>query len=93
MIFHATCFCIRIVPLSAKAETHVVTVPTEEFEKSAEAWDFAKDALAEFLPRDAEPEDEFVMLDDENEERGYFFSCSVPGSDDHYHVILKYSVF
>lgn len=93
MTLHATCFCIKIAPLSAKPETNVVTLPAEIFDEFDNAWIFAKEALAEFLPREAAPEDKLVMLDDDNEEQGYFFSCTDPASDDHYHIILKYSVF
>ena len=93
MTMHATCFCIKIVPLSAKTETNVVTLPAEIFDEPGDAWHFAKNALAEFLPKHAEPENQFVMLDDDNEEQGYFFSCSDAASDDHYHIVLKYSIF
>ena len=93
MTLHATCFCIKVLPQSIRPETHVVSFPTEVFDTTEDAWLFAKNALASFLPHDAEPEDKFVMLDDNNEEQGYFFSCSDPASDDHYHVVLKYSVF
>ena len=93
MTLHAVCFCIRIAPLSARPETRVVALPTECFDEIDDAWRFAEDALAEFLPRGAEPEEKFVMLDDDNEEQGYFFSCSDPDYDDHYHIVLKYSIF
>lgn len=93
MRLHATCFCIKIMPQLVKPETHVVCLPTEVFDSPDEAWGFARNALAEFLPREAAPEDKLVMLDDDNEEQGYFFSCIDPVSDDHYHIILKFSLF
>ena len=93
MRLHATCFCIKVIPQSVKPETHVVTLPTEVFDSSDDAWGFARNALAEFLLQDAEPEDKLVMLDNDNEEQGYFFSCSDPNSDNHYHIILKYTFF
>ena len=93
MTLNATCFCIKIAPLSAKPKTDVVTLSADFFEEPDEAWVFARNALADFLPKDAEPEDKFVLLDEDNEESGYFFSCSDPASDDHYHILLKYSIF
>ena len=93
MTLHAVCFCIRIAPLQARTETRVVTLPTDFFDETDDAWRWTKEALAEFLPRGAEPEEKFVLLDDDNEEQGYFFSCSDPDSDDHYHIVLKYSIF
>ena len=93
MKVHATCFCIKVIPNSIKPETVVVTLPSEIFDGSGDAWRFAKNALAEFLPRDANPENQLVMLDDDNEEQGYFFSCSDSASDNHYHIILKYAIF
>ena len=94
MTLHATCFCIKIAPLSAKPKTDVVTLPADFFEEIDDAWGFVRNALSEFLPKDAEPEDKFTILNnDDNEESGYFFSCSDPASDDHYHILLKYSIF
>ena len=94
MTLHVTCFCIKIAPLSAKPKTDVVTLPADFFEEPDEAWSFARNALSDFLPKDAELENKFIILDDDdNEESGYFFSCSDPASDDHYHVLLKYSIF
>ena len=93
MKMHVTCFCIKVIPQSVKPETHVVTLPTEVFDSSDDAWGFARNALAGFLPPNATPEEKLVMLDDDNEEQGYFFSCSDQDSDDHYHIILKYAIF
>ena len=93
MTLHVTCFCIKIAPLSAKPKTDVVTLPADFFEEPDEAWSFARNALSDFLPKDAELENKFILLDEDNEESGYLFSCSDPASDDHYHVLLKYSFF
>ena len=68
--------------------------PRDGFDGADDAWFFCKTALSEHLPQNAEPEDKLMMCDaDDDEEQGYFFSCSVPTSDEHYHVFLKYSVF
>lgn len=93
MTLHATLFCIRIVPYSAKPETRVVTLPVECFDEIDDAWFFAKNALAEFLPHGIELEEKMVLWDDDDGEQGFFFSCSDAASDDHYHVLLKYTLF
>ena len=50
MMLHAVCFCVKIVPESVKHETNVVTLPIDEFDNCDDAWNFAKEALADFLP-------------------------------------------
>ena len=37
MTLHATLFCIRIAPLSASPETHVVTLPADFYDEPDEA--------------------------------------------------------
>ena len=76
MMLHAVCFCIKIVPGSAKYETNVVTLPTDEFDSCDDAWEFAKDTLADFMPGSIEVEEKLTLLDDDNTEHGFFFSCS-----------------
>ena len=93
MMLHAICFCIKIVPRSTKHETNVITLPTDEFDSCDEAWEFAKETLENFMPESIEVEERLTMLDDDNTENGFFFSCSDIQSDDHYHIILKYSFF
>ena len=93
MTLHATLFCIRIVPYSAKPETHVVTLPVPDLDDADATWDFAKNALAEFLPRTIELEEKLALWDDADGESGFFFSGSDPASDDHYHILLKYTLF
>ncbi len=93
MMLHAVCFCIKIVPGSVKHETNVVTLPTDEFDNCDNAWNFVKEALADFLPENVEIEDKLTLLDDDNIEHGFFFSCSDAQSDNHYHVIVKYLFF
>jgi len=39
------------------------------------------------------PKKKMVLWDDEDGEQGFFFSCSDADSDDHYHVLLKYTLF
>ena len=93
MTLHATLFCIKIVPCSSKPETHVVTVPVPYFENTDEAWEFSKSVLANFLPRGIDVEEKMVLWDDEDGEQGFFFSCSDADSDDHYHILLKHTLF
>ena len=93
MKLHAVCFSIRVVPFSTKPESHIVTLPTEGFEKPEEAWGFLKMALAEFLPKTLELEETMTLYEEEVGDQGFFFSGSDAASDDHYHVILKYAFF
>ena len=50
-------------------------------------------AFADFLPENVEIEDKLTLLDDDNTEHGFFFSCSDAQSDNHYHAIVKYLFF
>ena len=93
MRLHAVCFSIRVVPFSTKPESHIVTLPTEGFEKPDEAWDFLKKALADFLPKTLELEESMTLYEEEVGDQGFFFSGSDTESDDHYRVILKYAFF
>ncbi len=95
MKLHAACFCIKVPPQSIALETHVVTLPCprDGFDGADDAWLFCKAALSAHLPQNVDPEDKLLMCDDDGDEQGYFFSCSVPTSDEHYHVLLKYSLF
>ena len=93
MMLHAVCFCVKIVPESVKHETNVVTLPIDEFDNCDNAWNFIKEALADFLPENVEIEDKLTLLDDDNTEHGFFFSCSDAQSDNHYHAIVKYLFF
>ena len=78
MMLHAVCICVKIVPESVKHETNVVTLPTDEFDNCDDAWNFAKEALADFLPESIEVEDKLTLLDDDNTEHGFFFPVQMP---------------
>ena len=93
MRLYAVCFSIRVTPFSTNPESHIVTLPTEEFEKPEEAWGFLKETLAEFLPKTLELEETMTLYEEEVGDRGFFFSGSDTASGDHYHVILKYALF
>ena len=93
MMLHAVCFCIKIVSESVKHETNVITLPTDAFNDCDDAWEFAKEALADFLPESIEVDDQLTLLDEDDTEHGFFFSCSDDQTDNHYHIILKYSFF
>ena len=93
MKLHAVCFSIKVVPFSIKPESHIVTLPTDGFEKPEDAWGFLKEALAEFLPKTLELEDAMTLYEEKCGDQGFFFSGFDTESDDHYHVILKYALF
>ena len=74
MKLHAVCFSIRVVPFSTKPESHIVTLPTEGFEKPEDAWGFLKMALAEFLPKTLELEETMTLYEEDVGDQGFFFS-------------------
>ncbi len=97
------CFSIKVIPYSITPETHIVTLPApergflpieediqdEEDVVCKNAYKFLKKSLAAFLPPNLELE-ESSTIDGDNE--GYFFSCSNADSDEHYYLLLQYTV-
>ncbi len=61
----------------------------EEKIECQNAYKFLSTVLADFLPSKLKMEEYSVMSGD-NE--GYFFSCSDADSDDHYYLLLRYTV-
>lgn len=96
MKIHAQCFCIKVVPFSVMPQTCIATLPFpdgENFDECESAWNFLRKTFSDILPSAITKEEEMRMTDDEGDEQGFFFSCSDLASDDHYHLVMKYTFF